>query len=125
MSTEEQAKDILIGMGNLRKRLGRAEAEIARLREALQEAVDWIEDDRFDDEYIMEDWYHKALAALREPRVDAAKWREAEIARLREALECMIAGACAVGVPHEEERKVLQEAVCIARAALGAPRDET
>jgi len=69
-----------------------AEAEIARLREALQEAVDWIEDDRFDDEYIIENWYHKALAVLREPRVDAAKWREAEIARKDELLKIAIEG---------------------------------
>lgn len=31
---------------------------------ALAAAVEWIEDDRFDDEYIMEGWYHAAVAAL-------------------------------------------------------------
>lgn len=42
----------------------------------------------------------------------------AENRELREAVECLLIGACAVGVPHPEERKVLQEAVAIARAAL-------
>lgn len=32
----------------------------------LQDAVDWIEDDRFDDEYIGEDWYHDAKKVLSE-----------------------------------------------------------
>ena len=34
------------------------------LLEALQSAVDWIEDDRFDDDYIGEQWYHDARAAI-------------------------------------------------------------
>ena len=42
----------------------------------------------------------------------------AENRELREGIECLLIGACAVGVPHPEERKVLQEAVAIARAAL-------
>jgi len=37
---------------------------------------------------------------------------------LLEALEIMIIGACAVGVPHQGERKVLQDAVDHARAAI-------
>lgn len=37
---------------------------------------------------------------------------------LLEALESMIIGACAVGVPHQGERKVLQDAVDHARAAI-------
>ena len=31
---------------------------------ALFAAIEWIEDDRFDDDYINEDWYHAALAAV-------------------------------------------------------------
>ena len=46
----------------------------------------------------------------------------AENEMLREALECMIIGACAVAVPHNGERAVLQDAVNIARAALAAYR---
>jgi hypothetical protein len=37
---------------------------------------------------------------------------------LLNALECLLIGACAVGVPHAGERAVLQEAVDIARAAI-------
>jgi len=32
---------------------------------ALIAALEWIEDDRFDDDYIGEDWYHDAVAAVR------------------------------------------------------------
>jgi len=46
----------------------------------------------------------------------------AEADALREALECMIIGACAVAVPHNGERAVLQDAVNIARAAIAAYR---
>jgi type II secretory pathway component PulJ len=42
----------------------RLEAENRRLKEVLRNAVEWIEDDRADDEYIIEDWYHEARAAL-------------------------------------------------------------
>ena len=45
-----------------------------------------------------------------------------DVAALVEALECMIIGACAVAVPHNGERAVLQDAVNIARAALAAHR---
>ena len=31
---------------------------------ALAAAVEWIEDDRFDDEYISEGWYHEAVLAI-------------------------------------------------------------
>jgi len=39
-----------------------------------------------------------------------------------EALEIMIVGACAVGVPHAGERKVLQDAVDHARATINKAR---
>jgi len=55
----------------LEKELAEARAEIERkdklieqMREALQDAIDWIEDDRFDDDYISEQWYHDGKAAL-------------------------------------------------------------
>lgn len=31
---------------------------------AIIDAVEWIEDDRFDDKYICEDWYHKMKSIL-------------------------------------------------------------
>lgn len=37
---------------------------IEQMREALRLAVEWIEDDRCDDEYITEEWYHKSKTAL-------------------------------------------------------------
>lgn len=39
-------------------------AAAPELLEALEEAVAWIEDDRFDDAYIAEGWYHEARAAI-------------------------------------------------------------
>ena len=44
------------------------EIDRRELMEALKEAVAWIEDDRCDDEYIMEEWYHMATEALQEDR---------------------------------------------------------
>ena len=34
------------------------------LRDAIIVAVEWIEDDRFGDDYIMEDWYHQMKSIL-------------------------------------------------------------
>lgn len=55
----------------------------------------------------------------------------AEIERLRaerdallNALETMLIGACAVGVPHAGERQVLQECVDAARDVIDAARKE-
>lgn len=60
----------------------------------------------------------EALTANR----DAAVKDRNEFLRQRdeliEALEIMIIGACAVGVPHQGERKVLKDAVDHARAAI-------
>lgn len=50
--------------------------------------------------------------------MDALTAERAISDKLEKALEITIVGACAVGVPHDGERKVLQEAVDIARAAL-------
>ncbi|KNE28185.1 hypothetical protein AFM18_08460 [Achromobacter spanius] len=43
---------------------------------------------------------------------------------LLEALEIMLIGACAVGVPHAGERKVLQDAVDHARATINKAKGE-
>ena len=59
------------------------------------------------------------LIAAQAAEIEALR---AEVERLAEALECMIIGACAVAVPHNGERAVLQDAVNIARAALAAYR---
>ena len=40
---------------------------------ALIAAIEWIEDDRFDDDYISEDWYHAALAAIDKATCGGAK----------------------------------------------------
>jgi hypothetical protein len=40
------------------------------------------------------------------------------------ACECLIIGACAVAVPHDGERAVLQDAVDIARKAIAKATDE-
>lgn len=36
--------------------------------EAMKEAVEWIEDDRFGDDYIQESWYHKMKELLANSR---------------------------------------------------------
>ncbi len=53
-------------------------------------------------------------AELYEAYIRTRKQRD----RLREALETLIVGGCAGAVPHDGERRVLQDAVDIARAAL-------
>ena len=40
------------------------DVDIRQLLEAAKMAIEWIEDDRFDDEYISENWYHEMKAAL-------------------------------------------------------------
>ena len=55
--------------------------------------------------------------------------KELESSRLRikeleEALKCMLIGACAVAVPHDGERRVLKEAVDMARKALQLPQQQ-
>jgi cell division septum initiation protein DivIVA len=44
---------------NRTRRNAKLISEAPAMLEAIKEAVEWIEDDRFDDDYIMEDWYHK------------------------------------------------------------------
>lgn len=43
-------------------------AAAPELLEALEAAVSWIEDDRCDDEYIAEEWYHEARSAIAKAR---------------------------------------------------------
>lgn len=47
----------------------------------------------------------------------------AENKLLRGALESLIVGACAVAIPNDSERAVLQRAVNIARAAIAGKED--
>ena len=47
---------------------------------ALVAAIEWLEDDRFDDDYIMEEWYHDAVAAVR--MATCAHWRTNDNNRL-------------------------------------------
>jgi hypothetical protein len=42
----------------------RLETENEELKAVLQDAVDWIEDDRFDGDYIIEQWYQDAIDLL-------------------------------------------------------------
>ena len=49
---------------------------------ALIAAIEWIEDDRFDDDYIGEEWYHAARAAVDKASyggIHPGKPREAEL----------------------------------------------
>jgi|GEM_PF-5299786 hypothetical protein len=89
----------------------------ARIREALLEERDaqQAEIERLHEQL--------RLATVDQATAEAeANDAHAENKRLAEALECMIIGACAVAVPHNGERAVLQDAVNIARAALAAYR---
>lgn len=54
---------------------------------------------------------------LREARTASAS-KDTQILALREAIDVLIIGACAVAVPHAGERAVLQEAVDMARKNL-------
>lgn len=45
--------------------------------------------------------------------------------RAVEQIECLIIGGCAVGVPHEGERKVLHDVIISARAFLAEINKET
>jgi len=38
--------------------------ELPRMLRAIKDAVEWIEDDRFDDDYIAEGWYHQMILVL-------------------------------------------------------------
>lgn len=58
--------------------------------------------------------YGASLADLVERLEKAEKQRD----ELIEVVEILIIGACAVGVPHTGERKVLQDAVTHARKFL-------
>ena len=61
------AEDLAVELAYTRYYLAKEEAKNAELVAVLVEAVEWLEDDRFDDDYITENWYHAALAVLPEP----------------------------------------------------------
>jgi len=67
---------------------------------------------------------HIADMTARAEKAEAELAAESEKVKvMREALECMLVGACAVGVPHKAEKQVLQDAVDIARDALAATKE--
>ena len=63
----DDPEDLAAELAYTRYYLAKEEAKTAELVAVLQEAVVWLEDDRFDDDYITENWYHTALAVLPEP----------------------------------------------------------
>ena len=83
---------------------------------------DLIEELRSEAEIADRPGQYDRLNALADEFAAALEAARAEVDALREALECMIIGACAVAVPHNGERAVLQDAVNIARAALAPYR---
>jgi len=120
------------------------QAEIERLREQLRlvlrdaapavqgEPVAYISQEDF--EFIRSDDMSEQYGTRQAPVFSRKDYRVSvplyaspqppapDVEALAEALECMIIGACAVAVPHNGERAVLQDAVNIARAALAAYR---
>lgn len=68
------------------------------------------------------DWFPKddreSISGRSQNRMLADARLIAAAPELLEALEIMVVGACAVGVPHVGERQVLQEAVNTARTAI-------
>lgn len=64
------------------------------------------------------------IECLVQRMADEIERLRAERDALLNALETMLIGACAVGVPHAGERQVLQECVDAARAVIAAARKE-
>lgn len=58
------AEDLAAELAYTRYYLAKEEAKTAELVAVLNETVEWLEDDRFDDDYIMEDWYKAAKIVL-------------------------------------------------------------
>ena len=85
-----------------------AKREIERLTASLKRANETAE-------HFERHWYLRG---------DEIERLTAERDALLNALETMLIGACAVGVPHAGERQVLQEAVDSARAVINAARKE-
>jgi len=59
---EQECSDIETLIEAIRAQTMKADgiqAEAPSMLEAIKEAVEWIEDDRFDDDYITEEWYQK------------------------------------------------------------------
>ena len=94
--------------------------EIERLRQWEIVGREWLD---------KTDWMQSKDAPVRWLGKHRADCLREEIERLHaerdallNALETMLIGACAVGVPHAGERQVLQEAVDSARAVIAAAR---
>jgi len=95
------------------------------IREALADPALFDEGASVDDTFRAADDFGAACspANVRE-LLDEMERLRAENRALLNALETMLIGACAVGVPHAGERQVLQECVDAARAVIDAARKE-
>jgi hypothetical protein len=61
---KQDASDLVDEYHGFEDLIVRLETENEELKAVLQDAVDWIEDDRFDDDYIIEQWYQDAIDLL-------------------------------------------------------------
>jgi hypothetical protein len=62
----DDPEDLAAELAYTRYYLAKEEAKNAELVTVLKDAAKWLEDDRWDEEYIHENWYHDALAVLPE-----------------------------------------------------------
>ena len=61
---KQDASDLVDEYHGFEDLIVRLETENKELKAVLQDAVDWIEDDRFDGDYIIEQWYQDAIDLL-------------------------------------------------------------
>lgn len=61
---KQDASDLVDEYHGFEDLIVRLETENEELKAVLQDAVDWIEDDRFDGDYIIEQWYQDAIDLL-------------------------------------------------------------
>ncbi len=60
----DDQEDLAAELAYTRYYLAKEEAKTTKLVAVLQEAVEWLEDERFGDYYIVEDWYRAAKSVL-------------------------------------------------------------
>ena len=61
---KQDASDLVDEYHGFEDLIVRLETKNEELKAVLQDAVDWIEDDRFDGDYIIEQWYQDAIDLL-------------------------------------------------------------
>ena len=61
---KQDASDLVDEYHGFEDLIVRLETENEELKAVLQDAIDWIEDDRFDGDYIIEQWYQDAIDLL-------------------------------------------------------------